>query len=171
MPTADGRAANFAIADVLGKPLRIDELAVAMAPYRRSTPDRATVMVIDDDPLALALMQASLASLGLASACFEDGREALRALSPLRPVAIVLDLMMPGFDGFDVLDALQRIPGGSMAPVYIWTSMILTDDESRSLSRSAQAILGKGGGALAPMMEALRIWRPPSTRPYEEHSA
>jgi CheY-like chemotaxis protein len=67
---------------------------------------------------------------------------------------------MPGFDGFDVLDALRQLPDWRHTPVFIRTSMILTAEEGASLARSAQAILGKGGGELAVMLEALRRWRP-----------
>jgi hypothetical protein len=41
-------------------------------------------------------------------------------------------------------------------PVFIWTSMILTDEEYLTLSRSAEAIIGKGGGELTSMLESLR---------------
>ncbi len=62
--------------------------------------------------------------------------------------------MMPGFDGFQVLDALQRLPGCREVPMFIWTSMLLTDNEYAILARSARAILGKGGGALQGVLLA-----------------
>jgi gamma-glutamyltranspeptidase len=58
---------------------------------------------------------------------------------------------------------LQRLPACRHTPVFIWTSMILTDDEYAGLARSAEAILRKGGGAFDAMLEALRRWRPPVT--------
>ena len=78
-----------------------------------------------------------------------------------RPEAIVLDLMMPEFDGFQVLDALQRLPVWREVPVFIWTSMLLTDDEYATLARSARAILIKGGGAMEAVLESVRRWRLP----------
>ncbi len=155
-----GAAASFAIEDILGKPLRNEELLAAMARFRLPEPGRANVMVIDDDPLALDLMRATLKAIGIDSVCLQDGRQALQEMATHRPDAIILDLMMPDFDGFAVLDALQRLPEWRETPVYIWTSMILTDEEYASLARSARAILGKGGGALAAMLERLRRWRP-----------
>ena len=160
MPADAGAAAGFAIADMLGKPLRVDEIVAAMARLRQPPARRTRVLVIDDDALALDLMQATLGGIGIETVCRLDGREALRDIDRLRPDAIVLDLMMPGFDGFEVLDALQQMPSRRDTPVFIWTSMILTDDEYASLARSARAILGKGGGALAVMLEDLRRWRP-----------
>ena len=59
-------------------------------------------------------------------------------------------------DGFAVLDALRRMPMCQQTPVFIWTSMILTDEECAVLARSARAIVGKGGGALQSMLEDLQ---------------
>jgi CheY-like chemotaxis protein len=116
--------------------------------------------VIDDDPLALELMRTALGGLGVTAVCLLDGRQALREIDIHRPRALILDLMMPEFDGFAVLDALQDLPAWRETPVFIWTSMLLTDAEYDSLSRSAQAILSKGGGDLGRMLERLRLWRP-----------
>jgi CheY-like chemotaxis protein len=161
MHTDAGSAASFAIADVLCKPIRTDEIVSAMSRIRRPGPSRFDVMVIDDDPLALDLMRAALASIGIDARCHLDGRDALREIERGGPDAIILDLMMPDFDGFAVLDALQRLPDFRDTPVFIWTSMLLTDDEYAGLARSAEAILRKGGGAFDAMLEALRRWRPP----------
>ena len=160
MPADAGHSVRFAITDVLSKPLRSAEVVAAMARFRGPTPHVMRVMVVDDDPTALALMQATLDAMDIRTICLADGRSALAQLDEHRPDALVLDLMMPGFDGFEVLDALARLPAWRHLPVYIWTSMILTEAEYTQLSGSARAILGKGGGALDAMMEALRSWRP-----------
>jgi CheY-like chemotaxis protein len=160
MPVDDGTTATFAIANVLSKPIRVDEVVASMARFRAGAAGRPNVLVIDDDTIALELMRATLLGLGIEAVCVADGREALRDIGRHRPDAIILDLMMPGFDGFEVLDALRQLPDWRDTPVFIWTSMILTVEESASLSRSAQAILGKGGGELAVMLDALRRWRP-----------
>ena len=160
MPVHADAAAGFAIADVLSKPIRVEEIVAAMARFRVGQTHRARVLVIDDDPLALDLMQATLQSIGLDAVCRLDARAALREIGQHRPDAIVLDLMMPGMDGFEVLDALGRMPQWRNTPVFIWTSMLLTEDEYTHLARSARAILSKGGGALAAMLDALRRWRP-----------
>ncbi len=160
MPGQAGTAATFAIADVLCKPIRGEEVVAAMARFRRPGTSPTNVMVIDDDPLALDLMRATLKAIGIDAVCLLDGREALRQLEQHRPDAIVLDLLMPAFDGFAVLDALQAMPAWRNTPVFIWTAMMLTDPEFASLGRSASAILNKGGGSLDATLEALRRWRP-----------
>ena len=158
---ADERSAAFSIANLLCKPIRSQEILLAMASFRLPEPGRAKVLVIDDDPHALDLMRATLNTIGIDALCLLDGREALRNIDQLRPDAIILDLMMPMFDGFQVLDALQRLPAWRHVPVYIWTSLRLTDEEYATLARSARAILMKGGGAVEDMLEGLRRWHPP----------
>ena len=160
MPVAE-TAATFAIANLLCKPIRSDEILLAMAPFKLPQSSRANVLVIDDDQQALDLMRATLKSIGIEAVCVLDGRDALRNIDQLRPDAIILDLMMPGFDGFQVLDALQRMPAWRHVPVYIWTSLLLTDAEYATLARSARAILIKGGGAMESMLESVRRWRRP----------
>jgi signal transduction histidine kinase/CheY-like chemotaxis protein len=161
MPADGNLSAAFAIANVLCKPLRSDEVKSALGPFRLAAGSRANIMVIDDEAVALDLMQATLRAIGIEAVCFQDGRLALEALDRHRPDAIVLDLMMPAFDGFQVIDALQRLPAWRHVPVFIWTSMLLTDEEYATLARSARAILMKGGGAMETMLSSVRRWRQP----------
>lgn len=153
---AAARYARFPVADVLFKPLHAEQVGVALARLCQRQPEPARVLVIDDDPLALRLMHDTLLGLGITALCVTDARQALHDLPQHRPDAIVLDLMMPGFDGFATLDALGAMPAWREVPVYIWTSMMLTDEEFRLLTRSARAILNKGGGTLEPLLESLR---------------
>ena len=153
-------SATFAIADVLSKPIRTEEIVAAMARFRLRGASPTRVMVIDDDPFALDLMRATLKSIGMDAVCVPDGRTALRELDRHQPDAIILDLVMPEFDGFAVLDALQRLPAWCDTPVFIWTSMVLSDADYATLGKSARAILSKRGGSLDATLDALRHWRP-----------
>ena len=161
-------AAKFAIANVLCKPIRSDEILAAMSRFRLPEGLRANVMVIDDDATALDLMRATLKSIGIDAVCFLDGRVALREIDQHRPDAIVLDLMMPEFDGFQFLDALQHLPAWRAVPVFIWTSLLLTDGEYASLSKSAQAIFIKGGGSTEDMLANVRRWSRPTVPPLQQ---
>jgi len=163
MPADLEMSATFAIANVLCKPIRSDEVSSAMTRFRLLGEPRANVMVIDDEQVSLDLMRATLKSIGIDAVCFQDGRIAMQEIDRHQPDAIVLDLMMPAFDGFQVLDALQRMPAWRDVPVFIWTSMLLTDEEYATLARSARAILIKGGGAMEAVLESVRRWRQPIT--------
>ena len=160
MPSPPHGTANFQIADVLFKPIETLQVGVALKQIGLGQQAGGRVMVIDDDPTALALMQATLQHLGLESICMDDARQAMQTLDQHQPDAIILDLMMPEFDGFATLDALRRMPRWRHTPVFIWTSMILSDEEFALLAKSAQAILNKGGGTLQALLDDLRRWRP-----------
>ena len=159
MPTDNGDSASFAVANVLGKPLHVDEIVAAMARFRSTSSKRCTVMVIDDEQVALNLMRETLHSIGIDAVCMADGREALGEIERQGPDAIILDLLMPGLDGFAVLDALQQLPARRHTPVFIWTSLNLSEAQYTRLSQSAESIALKGGGALQPVLDALQSWR------------
>jgi CheY-like chemotaxis protein len=163
VPGGHSDAAAFGIANILNKPLNVGQVASAMRRLRRPGGAPMTVMVIDDETAALQLMRTALDDLGIEAVCFDDGRQALAQLERQVPTAIVLDLMMPGFDGFEVLDALRQMPQAQHIPVYIWTSMLLTESEYLQLAASAQGILAKGGGALSALLASLVRWRAADT--------
>ena len=155
-----GGTAAFAVTDVLAKPLRAEEIVAALRRFGLMHRLDVNVMVIDDDPVALALMGATLDDCGVSSVTFLDGRQALRELDQHEPAAIVLDLLMPGFSGFEVLDELHAMPRWRDVPVFVWTNMVLTDSEYDLLALSAATILRKGGGGVELLLERLRRWRP-----------
>ncbi len=156
MPTGGEQLASFAIGDVLSKPMRNQEVTAALSRFRRVDSVRGRILVVDDDPLALELMGAMLKNMGLDSHGLLDAREALRIMDQYQPDAIILDLLMPDLNGFEFLDELQRMRPSQSIPVFVWTSMSLSDDEYAMLADSARAILRKGGGATSEMMQGLR---------------
>ena len=161
MRTASSTAANFPVTDVLSKPLETQQLGMALGNLGLTQRTGSRVMVIDDDQLALDLMEATLSKLGIEFIGLSDGRQALDEMAQHRPDAIIIDLMMPGMDGFEMLDALRRQPEWKDMPVFIWTSMLLTPEEYAHLARSALAILSKGGASLEALLHDLRRWRGP----------
>jgi CheY-like chemotaxis protein len=72
------------------------------------------------------------------------GAEALQMLPGLQPAAIVLDLMMPGLDGIQVLHELRSDPRWADLPVIVWTALNLSAADIEMLARSAAAIAGSG---------------------------
>ena len=163
MPDPSGAATAFAVANVLSKPIRVDEILSALVRYRAASPSRCTVMVVDDDAVALKLMRVAIEALDIRTVCLQDGRQALRDIGQHRPDAIILDLVMPDFNGFEFLDALQRLPGWRDTPVFIWTAMDLTADDYTKLARSSQLIASKGGGAWQPVLASLNARYPGTT--------
>ncbi len=160
-PADTDTSVAFAIANVLCKPIRSDEILSAMDRFKSSDESRANVMVIDHERSSLDLMSAALNSIGIEAVCFQDGCVAMQEIDRHKPDAIVIALLLPEFDCFQVLDTLRRRPDWREVPVFIWTRMSLTDGEYATLARSARAVLLKGGGTMDPVLGSLRRWRKP----------
>ncbi|HEY2017722.1 MAG TPA: response regulator [Bryobacteraceae bacterium] len=83
-------------------------MAPARAAGREGAPGgRATVVLADDDPTVLALVRAAIRNFGMDCQTAADGRSALEAIRRLRPDVAVLDVNMPGMDGYEVLAAIR----------------------------------------------------------------
>jgi len=109
------------------------------------TPHARTVLIIDDDEVARYLLQRVLAEPSLQFREATSGLEGVRLASEVRPAAIVLDMSMPGMDGFEVLEALRRQSATRHTPVIIHTSRSLTEQERGRLLPHVVGILSKSG--------------------------
>ena len=76
-------------------------------PTGMSTSERTRVVVADDDPTVLALVRTALANFGMECYTAVDGPSALETIRRYRPHAAVLDVNMPGMDGYEVLSAVR----------------------------------------------------------------
>ncbi|WP_457421780.1 PAS domain S-box protein [Roseateles sp. P5_E7] len=149
----------FLVADVLAKPLDHAELARVLAPLRPAGGAGFTVLVVDDEASARDLMCEALAQAGVDAVAMHNGPAALAWLAGHAASAVVLDLMMPGMDGFQVLHRLRGDPAQAGLPVVIWTAMTLAPEELARLAASAQVIAGKGdAGSLVQVRDALLRW-------------
>ncbi len=105
----------------------------------------AKVLIVDDHEPARILFRRILQSLGnyqLLEA--PDGPTALRLAKEAKPNLIILDLMMPGMDGFQVLEALKADPETAHIPVIVVTAKHLTEAEHRRIEALARSLLFKG---------------------------
>ncbi len=153
---ASGAGVAFPVADVLAKPLRRAALARALVPLRDRLGPGRPVLVVDDEANARDLMCASLQATGVEAVAVDSGAEALQRLPALQPAAVVLDLMMPGLDGFQVLHELRSDPRWAELPVIVWTALALGADEIAALARSARAIAVDGHRAQAQPLAEVR---------------
>lgn len=104
-----------------------------------------TVLIVDDHEPARILFRRILQSLGdyrLLEAA--NGREALELVHKHKPNLIILDLMMPDMDGFQVLEALKAHPETATIPVIVVTAKHLTEKERQRIRGMARSLLFKG---------------------------
>ena len=98
------------------------------------------VLVIDDDPAAQDLMRRFLSKEGFRPETAGSGEEGLRLARSLHPVAITLDVMMPGMDGWAVLQQLKADPETQDIPVIMLT---MVDDKNIGFALGATDYLTK----------------------------
>ena len=158
----------YAVTDVLTKPIHgpavlaaLDRSGVKAHAAEQDRPEtgphsEGVVMVVDDDPRSRELMTAALETASLASAAFDGAELALQALPGLRPAAILLNLAMPGLDGFRMLERVRAMPAGRTLPIFIWTSRDLRPEDLRRLQARADPVLPKGSTDLPGMLAHLR---------------
>ncbi len=84
---------------------------------------KSTIMVVDDDPDLVTLLRARLEQREFNVLCAYDGPQALAGLEKQKPDLILLDIMMPEMDGFEVLRRLKGAPDTSSIPVILLTAL------------------------------------------------
>jgi CheY-like chemotaxis protein/anti-sigma regulatory factor (Ser/Thr protein kinase) len=139
-PTA--RALEAGAAAVIRKPIDRSDLLRVLK--QATTPTRRSVLVVDDDPDALDLVMALLEGSGYDARTATNGREALEEIGRSRPDVIILDLMLPEMDGFEVVHRLSLNPDWRTIPVILVTARDLSHEERRALDLSTAQIIQKG---------------------------
>jgi CheY-like chemotaxis protein len=157
--TETSALAGFAVNDVLTKPIRPHEVKAALRRLGGADEHAPSILVVDDDPGTLELMVATLQTLGIEAQVASSGVQALELVQQTLPDAVILDLVMPGMNGFDLLHALRAQPRFRTLPVFVWTSLQLSEQEMATLRASAMAVVGKASGGLDTLVEQLRAWQ------------
>ena len=101
------------------------------------------VLVVDDDPSVRALLREVLELEGHVVQVAPDGYAALRAVAAERPDCVVLDVVMPGMDGHEVLARLRATAGGLELPVVMLTGAADDANAWRGWSGGVDLLLGK----------------------------
>jgi two-component system phosphate regulon response regulator PhoB len=101
------------------------------------------ILVVDDEPEIAALVAYHLARAGYQVSTAGTGPEALRAAREERPSLVVLDLMLPGMSGYDVLEQLRQDGGTSNVAVLMLTARRDEADRIRGLALGADDYLTK----------------------------
>ncbi len=119
--------------------LSLDDLKIAMdrSEYLSDKPNSAkTILLVDDSEPAIIQMQDFLQQSGYVIQIAHNGTEALEIIDQSVPDAMILDLMMPGIDGFTVLETLRNAEQTAHTPVLILTAKHITKDDLKNLKRN-----------------------------------
>jgi signal transduction histidine kinase/CheY-like chemotaxis protein len=137
--------------DYLTKPIDRERLLAILSRLRAAGPP-GSVLVVEDDEDQRQLVRALLGARGWRVREAVNGRLALDAVAAKLPDVILLDLMMPEMDGFELVAALQAKAAWREIPVVVVTALDLTAEDRRRLSGGVEQILSKHAFPLAELM-------------------
>jgi PAS domain S-box-containing protein len=133
---------------VMQKPISRQELYDSLVDLRLFPVPRGrtlSVLVVDDDPKAVDLI--AIRFLGLAKTVLRayGGQEAIETARRQLPDLIILGLMMPDVNGFDVVEALKEQPDTARIPILVVTAQQMTAEDQEKLNGCVARILEKSG--------------------------
>ncbi len=115
----------------------------APSPATPPDPQPAAVLVVDDDPRAVEVVTFILEAEGFRLLAAEDGEAALAVVAHSSPDVVLLDVRMPGLDGFEVCRRLKADPATVFVPVVLLTSLTSTHDRIAGAAAGADDFLSK----------------------------
>jgi CheY-like chemotaxis protein/anti-sigma regulatory factor (Ser/Thr protein kinase) len=142
--------------DYLVKPFDRDDLmrVIEGITSLESQPDR--LLVVDDDPKVVDLIQQLLEDEPYQVASAADGNQALEAIARARPDLILLDLLMPNLDGFAVIEHLRQDVQFSDIPIVVITAKELTEDEQSWLNQRITSVVRKQNMTTEQLLQEIR---------------
>ncbi|MBP7694060.1 MAG: response regulator, partial [Anaerolineales bacterium] len=103
----------------------------------------ARIYVVDDSPVTAGAARHYLEAVGYQVEVLPDGPTALRAVEQKPPDLILLDVVMPGIDGFEVCRRLRQTPAGAGLPIIMLTGESTISDKKRGFEAGADDYLLK----------------------------
>jgi CheY-like chemotaxis protein len=154
----DERGKGFALgaAEYLVKPVVREDVLAALGRCVRMPEAGGKVLVIDDDPRAIAIVDAALRQEGYAVLTATGGEEGVAVARRERPAVILLDLLMPEVDGFAVVERLRADPATAETPIVILTAKAMTSADKRRLNGQISFLANKGEFDRAALVDLVR---------------
>jgi CheY-like chemotaxis protein len=147
-------AMSLGAADVITKPTEPNRLLSLVKRYCR-TADQYILIVDDHEDFALAF-KALLTQDGFNVRVATGGQEALDILQKSIPALILLDLVMPGMDGFEVVQQLQENEKWKQIPVVILTGKEVTQEDQKRLESHITQFLKKDAFSTSEISKAIK---------------
>ena len=101
------------------------------------------ILVVDDDQNMVLLGSQIVSSLGMIPLVAFSGQEALDKVRRFRPDLVLLDINMPGMDGFEVIEALKADPATNLTPIIVFSARSAETDKVRALKMGADDYVTK----------------------------
>lgn len=102
-----------------------------------------TILLVEDEKNIVLGVRTCLDAVGYEVETAENGEIALEAVRRKKPDLILLDLVMPKYDGFEVLDSLKSDPATRGIPIIVLTARAGEEDRQRAMELGAEAYMTK----------------------------
>jgi CheY-like chemotaxis protein len=119
-------------------------------------PATKTVLFIDDDPVVLMAYRTRLVQAGFNVVPAGDGLEAMRQLATTSPDVIILDLVMPKFNGVEIMGFIRSNPKLKNTPVIVLSTHSIIDSDGEPMLETAYRRLIKDTCTPAGLIEAIQ---------------
>ncbi len=146
-----GLGYSLGAADYLVKPIKWGRLKQALD----TLAPEGDVLVVDDDEGTRDRLRSMLTRAGWSVQEAPAGRTALQKVAAARPAMILLDLMMPGMDGFAVLKELRNTPDWAAIPMVVVTAMDMTRADCERIGPQA-ALIRKDSADMRNLLAEMR---------------
>ena len=149
LATPDGPPVALPDCEVLTKPIDRQQLVQLMVRFdlmadtKRAKKMPANVLVIDDDLQAISLVKAVLKPFNVRVSAVDSARTGIEQALRNKPDLVILDLVMPGVDGFEVIAALRRDKDIGRIPILVHTAKMLTAEDRQRLDGKVESIVDK----------------------------
>ena len=112
-------------------------------------------MLIEDEPDLIELFGSSLKSAGFQVESIESGEEALATIKEIKPDLVLLDLIIPKKDGYEVLKEIQCDQAVKNTLVYVFSNLTQKDEIARALKLGAKDYLIKSDYTPSKLVEKI----------------
>jgi CheY-like chemotaxis protein/anti-sigma regulatory factor (Ser/Thr protein kinase) len=141
---------------------RLSQLGVK----RQDGQDRVRVLVVDDEPINRDWLTKALEPAGFTVVEAAGGQEGIDLAKSMKPDLVLLDLVMPGVNGFDVVEALRADAATREMPIMVLTAANLTEEDKRQLNGRVARILRRESVGASDIVGILRrLVAPTNGRP------
>ena len=123
----------------IGSPVNMVDTASQKSRQHR----RPTILLVDDDPVILMSLEALLAPLHCQIQSCASGKDAIYTAESLLPDLILLDIMLPEVDGYEVLEQLRQLPVLDTTPIVLMSALDYSDEIQMAFEKGADDLIQK----------------------------
>ena len=104
---------------------------------------KGTILVVDDEAAITGSIDAILSKEGYQIHLAHDGEEGVSLASQVNPDLIILDITMPGMDGYEVAERLKQAPALTDVPIIFLTGKTASEDDGKAFAKGGASFVRK----------------------------